>query len=108
MSDRFNNSNRPRRDYSEQSGSTRAQAVHALFREPLHKILEKVKNELFFQWPSRMVGDLAKCNQNLYYVYHQETGHATNNCRNLKNHLDQLLREGKMRHLLHHPVGWQE
>ena len=46
--DRFNSSNRPRRDYSEQSGSTGAQAVHAVFREPLRKILEKVKNELFF------------------------------------------------------------
>ena len=53
-SDRFNNSNWPRKDYSEQSGSTGAQAVHAVFREPLHKILEKVKNEPFFQWPSKM------------------------------------------------------
>ena len=61
-SDRFNNSNRPRRDYSEQSGSIGAQAIHAVFREPLHKILEKVKNEPFFQWPSRMAGDLSKRN----------------------------------------------
>ena len=30
-SDRFNSSNRPRRDYAEKSGSTRAQAVHAVF-----------------------------------------------------------------------------
>ncbi|XP_030964522.1 uncharacterized protein LOC115985761 [Quercus lobata] len=107
-SDWFNNSNRPRRDYSEQSGSTGAQAVHAVFREPLHKILEKVKNESFFQWPSKMAGDPAKRNQNLYCAYHQETGHATDDCRNLKNHLDRLVREGKLRHLLHHPVGWQK
>ncbi|XP_030924817.1 uncharacterized protein LOC115951814 [Quercus lobata] len=53
-SDHIINSNRPRRDYSEQSGSTGAQAVHAVFQEPLHKILEKIKHELFFQWPSRM------------------------------------------------------
>ena len=95
-SDRFNNSNRPRKDYSEQFGSTGAQAVHAMFREPLHKILEKVKNELFFQWPNRMAGDLAKLNQNLYCAYHQETGHATDDCRNLRNHLDWLVREGKL------------
>ncbi|XP_030941651.1 uncharacterized protein LOC115966582 [Quercus lobata] len=61
-SDRFNNSNRPRKDYSEQSGSTGTQAVHAVFQEPLHKILEKVKNKPFFQWPSRMAGDPAKRN----------------------------------------------
>ena len=30
-SDCFNNSNRPRRDYSEQSGSTGAQTVHVMF-----------------------------------------------------------------------------
>ncbi|XP_030959029.1 uncharacterized protein LOC115980979 [Quercus lobata] len=107
-SDRFNNSTRPRKDYLEQSGSTRAQAVHAVFREPLHKILEKVKNESFFQWPSKMAGDLVKRNQNLYCKYHQEPGHTTDDCKNLKNHLDQLVREGKLRHLLHHPVGWQE
>ncbi|XP_030923511.1 uncharacterized protein LOC115950458 [Quercus lobata] len=107
-SDRFNNNNRPRRDYSEQSGSIRAQAVHAVFREPLHKILEKVKNEPLFQWPSRMAGDPAKGNQNLYCKYHQEPGHTTYDCRNLKNHLDRLVREGKLRHLLHHPVGRQE
>ena len=107
-SDRINNNNRPIRDYSEQSGSTGAQAVHAMFREPLHKILDKVKNEPFFQWPSRMAGDPSKRNQNLYCAYHQEPGHLTDDCRNLKNHLDRLVREGKLRHLLHQPVGWQE
>ena len=61
-SDQFSNNNRPRRDYSEQSGSTGAQAVRVMFREPLHKILEKVKTEPFFQWPSRMAGDPAKRN----------------------------------------------
>ncbi|XP_050248804.1 uncharacterized protein LOC126696063 [Quercus robur] len=89
-------------------GSTEAQAVHAVFQEPLHKILEKVKNELFFQWPSRMAGDLTKRNQNLYCEYHQEPDHTTDDCRNLKNHLNQLVREGKLRHLLHHPGGRQE
>ncbi|XP_030923336.1 uncharacterized protein LOC115950246 [Quercus lobata] len=95
-------------DKYKRSGSTGAQAVHAVFWEPLHKILEKVKNESFFQWPSRMAGDPAKRNQNLYCEYHQEPGHIIDDCRNLKNHLDWLIREGKLRHLLHHPVGRQE
>ena len=55
-----------------------------------------------------MAGDPARRNQNLYCAYHQEPGHTTDDCRNLKNHLDQLVREGKLRHLLHHPVRWQE
>ena len=102
-SDRFSSSNKPRRDYMEQSGPTGAQAVHAVFREPLHKILDKVKCEPFFQWPNRMAGDPSKHNQNLYCAYHQKPGHTTDDCRNLKNYLDRLVREGKLRHLLHRP-----
>ena len=48
-----------------------------------------------------------KCNQNLYCQYHQEPGHTTHDCRNLKNHLDQLVREEKLSHLLHHSNGRQ-
>ena len=48
-----------------------------------------------------------KRNQNLYCQYHQESGHTTEDCRNLRNHLDQLVREGKVRHLLHHSNGQQ-
>ena len=104
----FSNNSRPRGDYSEQSGSIRAQAVHAVLQEPLRKILERVKNEPFFQWPNRMAGDPAKRNQSLYCEYHQELRHTIDDYRNLKNHLDQLVREKKLRHLLHHSGGRQE
>ena len=79
-----------------------------MFREPLHKILERVKYEPFFQWSNKMASDPLKRNQNLYYAYHQEPGHTTDDCRNLKNHLDRLVLEGKLEHLLHRPEGWQE
>ncbi|XP_030942147.1 uncharacterized protein LOC115967231 [Quercus lobata] len=55
-----------------------------------------------------MAGDPSKRNQNLYCAYHQELSHTTDDCRNLKNHLDRLVREGKLRHLLHRPEGWQK
>ena len=42
-SDRCNN-NRPRKDYVEQSGSNN-QVVGAVFREPVHQVLEKIKNK---------------------------------------------------------------
>ena len=44
-------------------------------------------------------------NQNLYYHYHQDHGHTTEDCRNLWDHLEQLVREGKLKHLLHHSSG---
>ena len=54
-----------------------------------------------------MAGDPMRCNQNLYYQYQQELGHTTEDCRNLRNHLDQLVQEGKLKHLMHHSSGQQ-
>ena len=48
-SDRFNNNNRPRRDFAGQSGSANAQVVNAVFQDPVHQVLEKIKNEPFFK-----------------------------------------------------------
>ena len=99
--DRYNN-NRPRRDYAERPGSNNNQVVGAVFREPVHQVLEKVKNESFFKWPNKMVGNPEKRNQNLYCQYHRDHGHTTDDCRSLWDHLDQLVREGKLKQLLHH------
>ena len=41
-SDRYSN-NQPRRDYADQSGSNNTQVVNAVFREPVHQVLEKNK-----------------------------------------------------------------
>ncbi|XP_065622282.1 uncharacterized protein LOC136064454 [Quercus suber] len=103
-SDRYNN-NKPRRDFAGQSGSTNAQAVNTVFKELVHQVLEKIKNESFFRWPSKMVGNLERRNHNLYYQYHQDHGHTTEDCRSLWDHLDQLVREGRLRHLLYHSSG---
>ena len=93
--DRYNN-NKPRRDFAGQSRSTTHQAVNIVFREPVHQILEKIKNEPYFKWPKKMGGDPLRCNQSLHCQYHQEGGHTTENCRTLWNHLEQLVREGRL------------
>ncbi|XP_065622567.1 uncharacterized protein LOC136064581 [Quercus suber] len=103
-SDRYNN-NKPRRDFAGQSGSANAQAVNTVFKELVHQVLEKIKNESFFRWSSKMVGNPERHNHNLYYQYHQDHGHATEDYRSLWNHLDQLVLEGRLRHLLHHSSG---
>ena len=74
----------------------------------MHQVLEKIKNEPFFKWPNKMVGNPISRNQSLYCQYHQDQGHTTEDCRNLWDHLDQLVREGKLKHLLHHSSGQVE
>ncbi|XP_023918490.2 uncharacterized protein LOC112030037 [Quercus suber] len=52
-----------------------------------------------------MVGNPERHNHNLYCQYHQDHGHTTKDCRSLWDHLDQLVREGKLKQLLHHSSG---
>ncbi|XP_065635618.1 uncharacterized protein LOC136070117 [Quercus suber] len=99
--DRYNN-NKSRKDFVGQSRSVNVQAVNTVFKEPVHQVLEKIKNEPFFKWPSKMIGNPERRNHNLYCQYHQDHGHTTEDCRSLWDHLDQLVHKGKLRHLLHH------
>ena len=79
--------------------------VNAVFWESVRQVLEKIKNEPFFKWQNKMAGDLKKRNQSLYCHYHQEQGHIMEDCRNLWDHLNQLVWEGKLKSLLHHSSG---
>ncbi|XP_023871859.2 uncharacterized protein LOC111984461 [Quercus suber] len=64
-SDRYDN-NRPQRDFAEQSGSANTQVVNTVFRELMHQVLKKIKNEPFFKQPNKMAGKPMRRNQNLY------------------------------------------
>ena len=44
-----------------------------------------------------MGGDLASRNQSLYCTYHKEKGHTTEQCRVLKDHLEQLIKAGHLK-----------
>ena len=79
--------------------------VNTVFQEPVQQVLEKIKNEPFFKWPNKMAEEPKRRNPNLYYHYHQDHGHTTEDCRNLWDHLEQLVQEGKLKQLLHHSSG---
>ena len=70
--------------------------VNVAFKEPVYKIVDRIKNEPFFRWPNKMRGDLSWRNQNLYCTYHRDKRHTTEQCKVLKDHLGQLV---KARHL---------
>ncbi|XP_050264005.1 uncharacterized protein LOC126708246 [Quercus robur] len=103
-SDQYNN-NRPRRDFAGQSGSATAQMVNTVFRELVHQVLEKIKNKSFFKWPNKMGGDPMKRNQSLHFQYLQDQEHTKEDCRTLRSHLEQLVREWRLKQFSHQPNG---
>ena len=94
--DHYNN-NRPHRDFAGKLVSTTTQMVNMVFRESVHQVLEKIKNEPFFKWPNKMGGDPMKHNQSIHCEYHQDQGHITEDCRTLRSHLEQLVRERRLK-----------
>ncbi|XP_075650243.1 uncharacterized protein LOC142620826 [Castanea sativa] len=50
-----------------------------------------------------MAEDHTRRNQNLHCHYHQDVGHTIENFRTLWNHLEQLVKEGKLKQFLYHP-----
>ena len=88
---------RPRRDLRVQEPKVQIREVNMAFREPVHKIIDRIKNEPFFRWPNKMGGDLSWRNQNLYCTYYRDKGHITEQCRVLKDHLGQLVKAGHLK-----------
>lgn len=78
-----------------------------LFKEPVHKILERIRNEPFFRWPNKMGGDPSRRNQSLYCTYHRDKGHTTEQCRVLKDHLGQLVKAGHLKEFVADSTDWE-
>ena len=55
-----------------------------------------------------MGGEPTKRNQNLYYQYHQDQGHITDDYKTLCDFLKQLVKVGKLKKLTHQPSGQGE
>ena len=73
------------------------EGVLTIFKDPIYKILTQIKDKLYFKRPSKMVSDPTLLNPNLWCSYHWENGHLTRNCRILKQHLEDLVKEGHLK-----------
>jgi hypothetical protein len=71
-------------------------AFQTVFKEPIHRLLDKIKGKPFFVWPSKLIGDPEVRNQNLYCFYHRDKGHVTENCHKYKALLEQLVAAGHL------------
>jgi hypothetical protein len=71
-------------------------AFETVFKEPIYKVMEKIKREPFFVRPPKMIENPALRDGNLYCSYHRERGHMIENCHLLKVHLEKLATTGHL------------
>ena len=63
-------------------------------------MLMQIKDDHFLKWPEKMKGDPNKRNKNKYCRFHKDHGHDTNECYDLKQQIENLIRQGKLRHFV--------
>ena len=67
---------------------------------PLEQVLMQIKDDPSLKWPEKMKGDPNKCNRNKYCRFHRDYGHDTDECFDLKQQVENLIRQGKLKSFL--------
>ncbi|XP_065623652.1 uncharacterized protein LOC136064999 [Quercus suber] len=67
---------------------------------PLDQVLMQIKDDPSLKWPEKMKGDPNKRNKNKYCRFHRDHGHDTDECYDLKQQIENLIRQGKLRHFV--------
>ena len=66
----------------------------------LDQVLMQIKDDPSLKWPEKMKGDPNKRNKNKYCRFHRDHGHDTDDCYDLKQQIENLIRQGKLRHFV--------
>ena len=67
---------------------------------PFEQVLMQIKDNPSLKWLEKMKGDPNKRNRNKYYRFHRDHGYDTNECFNLKQQIENLIKQGKLRNFL--------
>ena len=81
------------------SSSGRSQNYTPL-NAPLDQVLMHIKDDPSLKWPEKMKRDPNKRNKNKYCRFHRDHGHDTDECYDLKQQIENLIRQGKLRHFV--------
>ncbi|GFZ15618.1 hypothetical protein Acr_25g0000270 [Actinidia rufa] len=86
-----------RKDRSNPYETRAKQGINVVFKEPIYKLLARIRDKPYFKKPEPMGGDPKRQNQRWRCSYHGEKGHKTENCRALKAFLEQLVHDGHLK-----------
>ena len=73
---------------------------------PADKILMQIKDEPGLKWPKSLSMSSRKRDSKKYCHFHKDHGHYTNECRDLKEQIEELFQRGKLQKFVkrdHHP-----
>ena len=87
------------RDYKKAGPSAQSQQYTPL-NTPLKQVLMQIKDDPSLKWPKKMKGDPNKRNRNKYCRFHRNHGYDTDECFDLKQQIENLIRQGKLRNFL--------
>ena len=63
---------------------------------PIDKILMQIKDEHYLKWPRPLHSSLNIRDKNKYCGFHKDRGHYTEDCRDLKEQIEELIQKGKL------------
>nr|XP_023897383.1 uncharacterized protein LOC112009280 [Quercus suber] len=86
-------------DNKKTSSSVRNQQYTPL-NMPLEQVLMQIKDNPSLKWLEKMKGDPNKRNRNKYCHFHRDHGYDMDECFDLKQQIENLIRQGKLRYLL--------
>ena len=67
---------------------------------PLEQVVMQIKDDPSLKWLEKMKGDPNKRNMNKYCHFHRDHGHDTDECFDLKQQIENLIMQGKLRNFL--------
>ena len=60
------------------------------------KILMQIKDKHYLKWPRPLHSSPHICDKNKYCCLHKDHGHYTEDCRDLKEQIEELIQKGKL------------
>ena len=63
---------------------------------PIDQVLMQIKDDTSLTWPVKLKGDPSKRFKDKYCRFHQDHDHDTSECYDLKQQIEDLIKQGKL------------
>ena len=88
------------RDNKKAGSSSRRYSNYTPLNALLNQVLMQIKDDPSLRWLERMKSDPSKRNKSKYCRFHRDHGHDTDKCYDLKQRIEALIKQGKLKNFL--------